>query len=401
VPACAGTDAETTEECSVTPFRIEIPQAELDDLHRRLGQTRWPDPPPATGWERGTAPDYLRELAEYWRTEFDWRAAEAFLNSFAQFTTEIDGATIHFLHVRSPEPDAIPLLVTHGWPGSFAEFADVIGPLTDPRAHGGDPAQAYHLVIPSIPGFGFSRVGEPGWTIPRVAMAWARLMAELGYERYVAQGTDLGAWITQVLCAIDAEHILGGHVNFLVTPPSENPEDLLDLTEAEYGRLGLLSVFATDLSAYMMLQATRPQTLAYGLTDSPVGQLGWIVEKFKEWTDSDKTPEDAVSRDRLLTNAALYWFTKSGASSAHFYCDNAEFMPTAPVPPAPPPPVTVPFAVAIFPRDPAQPIRRFADRMLTNIVQWNEYERGGHFPALETPDLFVDDLRSFHRILRG
>jgi microsomal epoxide hydrolase len=190
-------------------------------------------------------------------------------------------------------------------------------------------------------------------------------------------------------------------VNFLVTPPSENPEDLLDLTEAEYGRLGLLSVFATDLSAYMMLQATRPQTLAYGLTDSPVGQLGWIVEKFKEWTDSDKTPEDAVSRDRLLTNAALYWFTKSGASSAHFYCDNAEFMPTAPVPPAPPPPVTVPFAVAIFPRDPAQPIRRFADRMLTNIVQWNEYERGGHFPALETPDLFVDDLRSFHRILRG
>jgi pimeloyl-ACP methyl ester carboxylesterase len=385
----------------MNPFRIEVPESELDDLRRRLAEVRWPDEPPSSDWERGVPPNYLRDLVEYWRTGYDWRAAEATLNSFPQFTTEIDGARVHFLHVRSPEPNAVPMLVTHGWPGSFAEFTSVIGPLTDPRAHGGDPSVAFDLVIPTIPGFGFSGpLREAGWNIPRVAGAWARLMAELGYERYVAQGTDIGAWITHLLCLIDQKHVIGGHVNFLVTPPSDDPADFAGLTETELGRLGLLNTFVGELAGYMKLQSTRPQTLGYALTDSPVGQLAWIVEKFRDWTDSAKVPEDAVDRDQMLTNVMLYWLTRSGASSAHFYYDNAEFMPTSPTPPAAPPPLTVPFGVAVFPRDPAQPIRRFAERILTNIVHWSEYDRGGHFPAMEVPDLLINDLRSFARALR-
>jgi epoxide hydrolase len=384
----------------MNPYRIEIPDADLEDLRRRLADTRWPEESSAAGWERGVPQDYLRGLVEYWGTEYDWRAAEATLNSFPQFTTEIDGALVHVLHVRSPEPDALPLLITHGWPGSFVEFTDIIGPLTDPRAHGGDPALAFDVVIPTIPGFGFSGpVREAGWTIPRIAGAWAQLMARLGYERYVAQGTDIGSWVTHVLCLMDPEHVIGGHVNFLITPPSGDPADFEGLTEVEFGRLGLLRKFADEQSAYMRIQSTRPQTLGYGLTDSPVAQLAWIMEKFQEWTDSAKVPEDAIDRDRLLTNVMVYWLTKTGVSSAHFYYDNADSMPTAPTPPALPPPVGLPFGVSIFPHDPAQPIRRFADRLLTNIVLWNEHDRGGHFPALEEPDLIISDLRSFARAL--
>ncbi|MFL6140079.1 MAG: epoxide hydrolase family protein [Frankiaceae bacterium] len=382
------------------PFRIEIPEAELEDLRRRLAATRWPDEGHSPGWERGVPLDYLRELVDYWQNQYDWRAAETKLNAYPQFVTEIDGANVHFLHVRSPEPGALPLLITHGWPGSFVEFVQVIGPLSDPRAHGGDPANAFHLVIPSIPGFGFSGpVREAGWTIPRVAGAWAQLMGRLGYERYATHGTDMGAWINHVLAAIDAERIVGSHVSFLITPPSDDPADLDGLTEIEMGRLGLLMRFANELSSYMKLQSTRPQTLGYALTDSPVGQLAWIVEKFREWTDSAKAPEDAVERDQMLTNVMVYWLTRTGMSSAHFYYDNADMMPTAPTPSAPPPPLPFPFGVSVFPRDPAQPIRRFADRMLPNIVQWSEHERGGHFPAMEVPDLLVGDLRDFARAL--
>jgi microsomal epoxide hydrolase len=385
------------------PFRIEVSQAALDDLNRRLADTRWPGEGPEVGWERGVPLGYLKELTEYWRTEYDWRAAEARLNALPQFTTEIDGTTVHFLHIRSPEEHAVPLVMTHGWPGSFVEFEDVIGPLTDPRAHGADPANAFHLVIPTIPGFGFSGpVSEPGWDIPRVAVAWAGLMDRLGYSRYAVQGGDIGAWISLALAGIDHEHVIGTHVNFLVTPPSDDPADLAGLEPKELNRLGLLVTFLAELSGYMKLQSTRPQTLAYGLTDSPVGQLAWIVEKFREWTDSVKVPEDAVDRDQLLTNVMLYWLTSAGASSAHFYYDNAALIPTAPTPPPPPPPLGTPLAVAVFPRDPTQPIRRFADRAFPNIVQWSEFDRGGHFPALEVPDLFVGDLRSFaSKLQRG
>jgi microsomal epoxide hydrolase len=226
-------------------------------------------------------------------------------------------------------------------------------------------------------------------------------MAQLGYQRYTTHGGDLGAWINHVLTAIDAEHVVGSHVSFLITPPGPDPADLAGLTQVEAGRLDLLARFAGDLSGYMKLQSTRPQTVGYGLTDSPVAQLAWIVEKFHDWTDSVKAPEDAVDRDQMLTNVMVYWLTRTGMSSAHFYYDSADMMPTAPTPPAPPPPLSVPFGVSVFPRDPAQPIRRFADRMLPNIVQWTEHERGGHFPAMEVPDLLVADLRAFAQALTG
>lgn len=381
------------------PFRIEIPQADLDDLHRRLGTVRWPSELPGVGWDRGVPLDYLKDLVEYWRTSYDWRVAEARLNSFPQFTTTIDGTKVHFLHVRSPEPDALPLLVTHGWPSSVAEFINVIEPLTNPRAYGGDPANAFHLVIPSLPGFGFSGpTPEPGWTMPRIAAALAQLMGRLGYDRYATQGGDIGAWINLVLSGMDHQHVVASHVNFLITAPTD-PSDVAGLAESDLARLGLLNRFAAELSGYMKLQSTRPQTLAYALTDSPVGQLAWIVEKFKEWTDSAKVPEDAVDRDHLLTNVMIYWLTATAGSTANFYYDNADVLPTAPTPPPPPPPLPTPFGVAVYPGDPAQPIRRLADRAFPNIVHWSEQERGGHFPAMEEPDLFVADLQTFARAL--
>jgi epoxide hydrolase len=381
------------------PFRIEIPQADLDDLHRRLENTRWPSELPGVGWQRGVPLGYLKELADYWRTTYDWRAAERQLNRFPQFTTQIDGARVHFLHVRSPEPAARPLILTHGWPGSVAEFLDVMGPLNNAGAHGGDRADAFHLVIPSVPGYGFSGpVAEAGWDLMRVARAWAELMRRLGYDRYIAQGGDFGALVSLALAAADPEHVAGVHVNFLPTAPSGDPAELDQLTESDLARLQRASRFIQDESGYMNLQSTRPQTLAYALTDSPVGQLAWIVEKFKEWTDSDNVPEDAVARDRLLTNATIYWLTATAGSSAQLYYEAADFLPTAPMPPSLPP-LPVPLGVAVYPNDILLPIRRLADRGFPNIVQWSEFDRGGHFAAMEQPDLFVHDLRTFAHAL--
>ncbi|MCZ0983665.1 epoxide hydrolase [Streptomyces diastatochromogenes] len=381
------------------PFRIDIPQAQLDDLHRRLDATRWPDELPGVGWDRGVPVGYLKELAEYWRTSFDWRAAEAQLNAYPQFVEEIDGAQVHFLHVTSPEPDATPLLLTHGWPGSVAEFLDVIGPLTDPRAHGGDPAEAFHLVIPSLPGYGFSTLTETGWDTPRIARAWAELMARLGYGKYIAQGGDAGAVISLELGRVDPEHVLGVHVNMLMTFPSGDPAEFEGLDERDQARLGKLARFDAELSGYMKLQQTRPQTLAYGLTDSPVGQLAWIVEKFLDWTGATELPEDAVDRDRLLTNVTIYWLTATAGSSAQFYYEGAAGVRAA-ASGAVPPPVTVPVGVAVFPDDIFVPIRRFADRDLPNITHWTEFEQGGHFAALEQPAALTGDIRAFARALR-
>jgi epoxide hydrolase len=382
------------------PYRIEIPQADLDDLRRRLAATRWPSELPGARWDRGVPLEYIKGLADYWRTGYDWRAAETQLNEFPQFITEIDGTNIHFLHVRSPEPDAVPLIATHGWPGSVAEFLSVIGPLTDPRAHGGDPADAFHLIIPSIPGFGFSGpTPEPGWDMVRIAGAWAELMHRLGYDAYLAQGGDIGAGISLALAGVDAEHVRGVHVNFLVTPPSGDPAELAGLCESDLHRIGQLAEFANDGSGYMKLQSTKPQTLAYGLTDSPVGQLAWTVEKFFEWSDSVKAPEDAVNRDQMLTNIMIYWLTATAGSSAGYYFEIADILPTAATPPAPPPPLAVPLGVTVFPRDLASPVRSLADRQFPNIVHWHEFDRGGHFAAMEQPDLFVADLREFTRRL--
>ena len=343
---------------------------------------------------------YLKELAEYWRTSYDWRAAEARLNQFPQFTTVIDGANVHLLEVRSPEPQALPLLLTHGWPGSVAEFLDVIGPLTNPRAHGGDPADAFHVVIPSIPGYGFSRpLPETGWDVPRIANAWAELMTRLGYQRFAAQGGDAGSPISLVLGIIHPDRVVGVHVNMLMTFPSGDPAEFAELTETDQQRLGLLGRFDQDLSGYMKIQATRPQTLAYALNDSPVGQLAWIVEKFREWTDSAKVPEDAIDRDKILTIVSIYWLTQTAGSSAQFYYEGAPAVRAA-ASGTPPPPISVPVGVAVFPKDLFVPIRRFADRDIATIARWTEFDRGGHFAALEQPELLTGDIRAFFRSLR-
>lgn len=379
------------------PFKIDIPQADIEDLHRRLTATRWPQELPGVGWKRGVPLDYLRELAEYWRDEYDWRSAEAELNQIPQYTTEIDGATIHFLHVRSPEPDATPLLLTHGWPGSVAEFLDVIGPLSDPRAHGGAAADAFHLVIPSIPGYGFSQpLAETGWDVPRIAAAWAELMRRLGYERYGTQGGDAGSVISLEVARTDPDHVIGAHVNMLMTFPSGDPAELAGLSETDQARLGKLARFDAELSGYMKVMATRPQTIAYGLNDSPAGLLAWIVEKFGEWTDSGGVPEDAVNRDRMLTIVSIYWFTQSAGPSAHFYYEGAEGVRQAAAG-VQPPPITTPVGVAVFPHDIFVPLRRLADRDLPTLSHWTEFDHGGHFAALEQPALLTADVRSFFR----
>lgn len=384
------------------PFRVHVAQDEIDDLKHRISATRWPTEPSGVGWERGIPLDYLRELADYWLGEYDWRAAEEEINQYPQYTTEIDGATIHFLHVRSAEPDATPMLLTHGWPGSVVEFLDVIRPLTDPQACGGDAADAYHLVIPSLPGYGFSGpLAEPGWDHVRIAMAFAELMNRLGYSQYVVQGGDLGSIISLTLAGVAPENVRAAHVSMVLTPPPDGPVDFTALTADEVAALERLSGFMTDEIGYMKQQATRPQTLAYGLTDSPVGQLAWIAEKFAAWCGWEKVPGDAVSRDRLLTNACVYWFTRTASSSAQLYYELAGILPTSPSP-ASPPPLQTPLGVAVYPRDPSRPIRReWAESLYPNIVHWTEQPSGGHFAALEQPGLFAADLWEFSRKITG
>ncbi|MFD4438504.1 epoxide hydrolase family protein [Nocardia sp. NPDC058519] len=381
----------------ITPFHIDIPQSDLDYLRARLTDARWPAEQPGAEWSRGVPVAYLRELAEYWRTSYDWRAAEAELNKFAQFTTEIDGQHIHFLHVRSANPDATPLILTHGWPGSVVEFLDVIGPLTDPAAHGGDPADAFHVVIPSLPGFGFSGpVTDEGWEPGRIGKAWAELMSRLGYDSYGAQGGDWGAFVTPEVGRAGGDKVIGVHVNaatfgFIPFGPVSD-EEKATMTASELARLDRLALFKSEGNGYFQIQSSRPQTVAYGLHDSPIGQLAWIVEKFKEWTfPVAGKPDDAVDRDRLLTNVMLYWLTGTAGSSAALYYEatHTRSWPTTPL--------TTPTGVAVFAEDIA--IRRYADEG-TDIVHWSEFERGGHFAAMEVPDLFVDDVRTFFRGLR-
>ncbi len=387
----------------IRPFRIDIPQADLDDLRDRLARTRWPDEVPGVGWSRGVPLDYLQELAAYWRDGYDWRAWEARLNAFPQFTTTIDGQRIHFLHVRSPEPDAAPLLLQHGWPGSPVDFMNVIGPLVDPRAHGGDPADAFHVVAPSLPGFGFSTpVGATGWGVGRSAAAFAELMAGLGYERFGAHGFDIGSGVVHTMKSIAPTRLVGVHYSMA------GPDDMVGVFSAAGGmsvRPG--PVAGHDGMGSFQIQSTRPQTLGYALTDSPVGQLAWIVEKFKEWTDPAKElPEQAVDRDQLLTKVTLYWLGRLGASSAHFsYEAKAEIAQAlatavrgqggAPTPSAPP--SATPVGVALFAANPA--MRPLVDPDGA-VAHWSEFTRGGHFPALEVPELLVGDLRAFFRPLR-
>jgi epoxide hydrolase len=379
----------------IRPFRIDVPETDLDDLYERLARTRWPMEPRDVGWSRGVPVSYLRDLAEYWRTSFDWRIQEAALNAFPQFTTTIDGQPIHVLHVSSPEPDALPLVITHGFPGSVAEFLGVIGPLTDPRAHGGDPAAAFHLLIPALPGFGFSSpLAEPGWTTARAAAAWAELMRRLGYDRYGAQGGDLGAMLSPELGYVDPEHVVGIHLNAASVgfiPFGEVDEaELATFSDVETERLERIKEFLGDGNGYFQMHATRPQTIAYPLIDSPAGQLGWIVDKFHDWVAGPL--DEAVTPDQILTNVMLYWLTGTAGSAANMYYENMHAAPNWGRPPS-----TTPIGVATFATDVA--IRRYGERGNT-IVHWSDFDRGGHFAAMEAPALYVDDVRRFFRRLR-
>lgn len=377
----------------ITPHRLETPQQDLGDLRERLARVRWPDEVPGLGWSYGPPLDYLRELVEYWRDDYDWRAQEARLNAFPQFTTEIDGANIHFLHVRSSRPDALPLLITHGWPSSVAEYLDVVEPLTE---------AGFHLVIPSLPGYGLSGpTTSVGWGAERIARAWAELMSRLGYERYGLQGGDWGTWISRTVAINEPDRVIGLHTNGMITFPTGDPNEMAELTDVDHARMGRWQRYTDELYGYKLIQSTKPQALAYSLADSPVGLLGWIVGVLKEWTDCEDTPEDAIDRDRILTTVMLYWLTNTACSAARSFVetpDNSEKAEEEGV-------MeqlskgTVPHGVAVFPKDVLAPVRPFAER-LNNIVRWTEYDRGGTFPAMEQPDLYVRDVQEFFATLR-
>ena len=382
----------------LTPFRVEVADEDLRDLRGRLRRTRWPEAETVGDWSQGVPLDYLRELCAYWADGYDWRAAEARLNRLPQFRTPIEGLGIHFVHLRSPHPDALPLLLTHGWPGSVVEFLKVIGPLTDPTAHGGEAGDAFHVVCPSLPGYGFSdRPAEPGWNVERIAGAWAQLMARLGYRRYGAQGGDWGTSVSTIMAQQHPERIVGIHLTPPLAPP--DPATFDDLTERERAALAALEHAAEWESGYSQEHATRPQTIGYALVDSPVALCAWIVEKFWAWTDHPGRLEDVLSRDELLDNLMLYWLPGTGASSARLYWESirrvnqwisGQVTDT----------VAVPTGCSIFPKELQRPSRRWAAKRFLDIRYWNELDRGGHFAAFEQPELFVDELRAFFRLVR-
>jgi pimeloyl-ACP methyl ester carboxylesterase len=377
----------------ITEFHIDVPQADLDDLRDRLGRARWPEHETVGDWSQGVPIMWLRDICRYWAETYDWRAAEAQLNQFAHFRADLDGLGIHFIHARSPEPDATPLVMTHGWPGSVVEFLKVIGPLSDPRSHGGDPADAFHVVCPSLPGFGFSdKPTETGWGLERIGRAWATLMADLGYSSYVAQGGDWGSAVTSCIGAQDPEHCVAIHLN--IPPCTPTAEQLGDMNEAETLAMQDIAHHQRWGTGYSTEQMTRPQTIGYSLVDSPVGQAAWILEKFWAWTDCDGHPENALTRDELLDNVSLYWLTATGASSARLYWESLEDFMTAGGP------VGVPTGVTLFPKEIVRISRRWAENRFSDLRYWNEVDRGGHFASFEQPEIFVDELRTFFRQFR-
>ena len=380
---------------SIEPFRIAVSDAEVADLRTRLHDARWPDQLPDSGWDYGADYEYLKPLARYWADGYDWRAHEAALNRFPGYITEIDGQRIHFLHVRSPHEGALPLVLTHGWPGSISEFEHCIAALVDPVAHGGMASDAFHVVVPSLPGYGWSGpTHETGWNVRRTAAAWAELMARLGYARYGAQGGDWGSFVTRHLADLDPSHVCGIHVNMMTATPPGNADDNDDLSPREIAQQARTQEYFTTGSGYVAIQSTRPQTLAYGLNDSPIGLLSWIIEKFWAWSDHDGHPEQAVSRDDLLTNVSIYWFTQTAGSSARMYYESIKSHAVSP------PNITaVPVGIGWYPDEIMMARRRWIEAT-NNVVYWNEADRGGHFAAMEEPDLFVDDVRSFFRLVR-
>jgi pimeloyl-ACP methyl ester carboxylesterase len=376
---------------AVTPFEIAVPDSELADLRDRLQRTRWPDPETVDDWSQGIPLAFVQDLCRYWAEEYDWRASERRLNGFPQFRTEIDGLGIHFVHVRSPHPDPLPVVITHGWPGSVVEFHKIIGPLTDPPSYGGRAEDAFHVVCPSLPGYGFSdKPARAGWGVERIARAWAALMSRLGYERYGAQGGDWGAMVTTLIGLQDPDHAAGIHLNMPIALP--DPDTMGDLTDTEQAALASMAHYQQWDSGYSKQQSTRPQTLGYGLVDSPAGQCAWIVEKFWSWTDCDGDPLNVLTRDELLDNVMLYWVPATGASSARLYWESFNTLNTEPV--------TVPVGCSIFPKEIFRPSRRWAEKRFPDLRWWNEPDKGGHFAAFEQPETFVDEVRSFFRTVR-
>jgi epoxide hydrolase len=379
----------TTMPSEIRPFRVSASDVDLADLRYRLDHTRWPEPETVDDWSQGAPVTFMRDLCQYWAHEYDWRAREARLNTFPQFRTDIDGLGIHFIHVPSPHPDALPLILTHGWPGSVAEFLKVIGPLTDPTSHGGSEADAFHVVCPSLPGFGFSdKPSGTGWHIQRIADAWAALMARLGYPRYGAQGGDWGAGVTASLAQRDPEHVVGIHLNM----PTFSPDTAGDLTPQEQSALADIAHYREWESGYAKQQSTRPQTLGYGLVDSPAAQCAWIVEKFRAWSDCDGDPLRVFTRDELLDNVMLYWLPATGASSGRLYWESLKTFDRDPV--------SVPVGCSIFPKEIFRPSRRWVEKRFADLRWWNELGKGGHFAAFEQPTIFTDEVVSFFRTVR-
>lgn len=378
----------------VRPFTYRASQAALDDLKQRLARTRWPEREPVTDWSQGVPLTKLRELVDYWLRGYDWRRCERALARIPQFETEVDGLTLHFIHAQSRHSDALPVVMTHGWPGSIIEFMEIVAPLTDPTAHGSRAEDAFHFVAPSLPGFGFSgKPTERGWTVERVARAWATLMARLGYRRYVAQGGDWGTFVTTRMAQLRVPGLAAVHLTMPQVVPNEIPADL---TPAQQRAIDALTRFETDGFGYFAIQATKPQTIGYPLADSPAGLAAWIYEKYHAWTDHGGDPEQALTRDQMLDNITLYWLTNTAASSARMYIENPDLgtAKNAGI-------IEMPVGCSIFPREIFPAPRDWANKMYPNLFYWNEVARGGHFAAFEEPQLFVDDLRSFKRAMRA
>ena len=377
---------------AITPFTLAIPQTDLEDLYRRLDSARWPERETVGDWTQGSPLGKVRALCEHWRRAYDWRRCEGQLNAIGQFKTEIDGLDIHFLHIRSRHAGAMPLLLTHGWPGSVIEFVKTVGPLTNPTAHGGSEADAFDVVIPSLPGYGFS--GKPaatGWDVAHIARAWTELMRRLGYTRWVAQGGDWGSAVTMALGMMQAEGCAAIHVNMCVVPPAIQ-QMFPDLTEQEKASQASMKHYMDWDSGYSKQQSTRPQTLGYGLVDSPVGQAAWIYEKMWAWTDNQGTPEDALTLDEMLDNIMLYWLPGTGASSARLYWESFRSFGGAKI--------ELPMGVSVFPKDIMRASRRWMEQVASNLIYYNVLDRGGHFAAWEQPALFVEEVRKCFRSIR-
>ena len=380
---------------SIRPFQINIPENELNQLSERLKNTRWPDAETVSSWDQGIPLDYAKSLTNYWMNEYDWRRCEKMLNQWPNYMTSIDDIDIHFIHKPSPHPDALPIIISHGWPGSVIEFCKVIDALTEPEKYGGDAKDAFSVVVPSLPGYGFSdKPNNPGTSVEKIGRMWGQLMKRIGYKEYVAQGGDWGAIISQSMAITEVGDCKAIHLNMPIVMP--DPDTMNELSEKEQSALAAMNYYNEWDSGYSKQQSTRPQTVAYGLSDSPVGQMSWIIEKFYSWTDcvqkGEKKLESVLTKDELLDNVMIFWLTNSSASSARLYWEsfnNPNFDP-----------INTPTGCSQFPKEIFQCSRRWAEKRFSNLIYWNELDRGGHFAAFERPDIFVEELRNCFRSIR-